>query len=403
MITSTKKRIRGVYTPLNISVSIKCDSAFSPLMQVYNALLEEHEPDRRISPCIISPIIQASSSDGSWEHDTINHLLSLDRLYWYVNGTLINTISSWNGLYSIDNSNTNDRGSISIMRNLLPSQTFSLHFEGEFADPRLGTTIRVKTDPVILSCIDKSKDSYTMSIGADKNIRYSAFDDKLLEYEYKVAHGIIEASAEEENLARNGNEYERTIPIQVYQAGQVLSDGYSVKLFKQSNFNLTELTPMNSEIISINPTAIVFDLRLIEKENYVIKAYLNGNSIASLNFGIERIYRAFTCTPTNETSIAVGQIEKYDKAKVCCNGKTLLHPSYAISISWFTDTATKQAVKHNAGQEACINLASTGIGNTYLDDWIDVYTTAAEKGVFDIATNGSDTFVDSNNNTYIFK
>ena len=365
-----RKRIRRDFAPLTVSVAISCESAYSPSTQVYNASTQEYEPDRSVTPTVIRPIINAHAADGSWPTPSAN--ASLANMKWYVNDVDITTIESWLNMYTVESAGAT-RGSITILKNISPSERASLHFEADLVDTRLGVTIHIKTDPIVLSTVDKSEDSYGISIG-ETNIRYSPFDDKLLEYDYKVAHGIIAANSSAEDAAKDGNEYQRAIPIQVYLAGAKIDSGYTVKLFKiASNMALTEVSASDYEVISISTTGIVLDLRLIEKADYMVKAYVSNNEVAKIQFSIERIYRNFTCTPTNETGIHPGQTARYDQAMVNCDGKVVPYPGNVLKIIWHTDTAAITNKIHNEGGITIFQLAPTGIGTTDQDDWIDVY------------------------------
>lgn len=396
-----RKRIRREFAPLTVSVAISCESAYSPMMQVYNAASQEYEPNRLVTPTIIRPIVNAHAADGTWPIPTANG--SLANMHWYVNGVDISLLDDWVNLYDIDGAGAT-RGSLTVRRNVTPNERLSLHFEADLVDKRLGVTIHIKTDPVILSTVDKSEDLYGISIGEDRNIRYSPFDDKLLLYEYKVAHGIIPESSSAESQARNGNEYYRTIPIQVYLADTLLSTGYTVKLFKiGANLSLTEVSETDYEVVSVSATSIILDLRLIEKADYMIKAYVDDVEKAKVQISIERIYRNFTCTPTNETGIHPGQTARFDIALVNCDGKAVEYPGSIIKIIWHTDTAKRINLVHNEGGTTVFQLKDTGVGENDGDNWIDVYVEAIQKEIHSVAIDEEgNIFADADGNIYIF-
>ena len=200
---SNKRRIRIDYAPLNVAVSMKCLTPLSPALQVYNAANGEYEPGRSLSPSTFWPMIIANANDGSWRNQYANSILT--QMHWYVDGAEISTLPDWQNLYSIDDGPSSYRGAITIKRNVPPTQQFSLHFEGLLADPRLGTTIAIKSDPVVLSTEDASEDAYSLSIGDDQVIQYNPFKDKLHLYNYKVAHGLITAYAAAETAATDEN------------------------------------------------------------------------------------------------------------------------------------------------------------------------------------------------------
>jgi hypothetical protein len=395
-----RKRIRRDFAPLTVSVAISCESAYSPSTQVYNASTQEYEPDRSVSPTVIRPIINAHAADGSWPNPVANS--SLANMKWYVNDTDITTLESWQNQYTVEATGST-RGSLTVLKNISPLERASLHFEADLVDTRLGVTIHIKTDPIILSTVDKSEDSYGISIG-ENNLRYSPFDDKLHLYDYKVAHGIIAADASVEAAARDGNEYQRTIPIQVYLAGALIDSGYTIKLYKiGANMALTEVSASDYEVLSVSATGIQLDLRLIDKADYMVKAFVNNAEVAKNQISVERIYRNFTCTPTNETGIHPGQTARYDEAMVNCDGKVIPYPGNVLKIIWHTDTAYIINKIHNEGGTTIFQLADTGIGNTDADDWVDVYVEAVQKEKHSVAIDENDDILtDESGNILIF-
>lgn len=397
---TAKKRIRREYAPLVVSVAIACDTAYSPLMQVYNAASGEYEPNRQLSPTVIKPTITANAADGSWPAAKVNNRLV--NIKWYVNGVDITTLSDWSGQYTIEMEGQ-IRGAISILKNLSPGSELSLQFGADLPDDRTGVIIPVKTDALVLSTIDKSDDAYSVSIGETQTIRYNPFLDKLLLYEYKVVHGLISASAAAEAAAYDGNQYKRTIPIQVYKGGQLLTGGYTVSLYKIAA-NLAEhpITPSDYEVLSVSPSGVVLDLRLIDKMDYLAKAFISGSEVASIQFSVQRLYPKFTCKPSNETGILPTQIERYDVAQVDSAGKSIECPGSIVKIVWKTDTANKTNMEHNEGESTVFDLRNTGIGDDYTSDWVDVYVEATQKPAHSVASDGSDILTDENGEILIF-
>ena len=392
----SRKRIRRDFAPLNVAVAIACDTAYSPLMQVYNGSNGEFEPNRMLSATIIRPIITAYASDGSWPTPQANSYLA--EMVWYVNGTDISKISAWSGFYQIETVGST-RGSISILKNIMPNSEVSLHFEAKLVDSRLGVTLPIKTDAIVLSTVDKAEDTYGLTIGESKNIRYNPLQDLLDLHDYKVAHGITSSSSG----AYDGNEYLRTIPVEMFEGEKKLTSGYTVKLYRVNNVNsITEVTSSDYEIVSVSPTSIVIDLRLIEKADYMIKGFVGGVEMAKCQFAIKRMRPSFKCSPTNESSILPSQVERYDQLQVESDGRNIPYPGRALKIVWFTDSATKTGVQHNEGGTTLFSLRKTGVGNDYTNDWVDVYVEASHKDAHCVATDGTDILTDESGNILIF-
>ena len=90
----------------------------------------------------------------------------------------------------------------------------------------------------------------------------------------------------------------------------------------------------------------------------------------------------FTCIPASQASINPDEILHRNIAMVQWNGEIVPIPAPIIRMVWFTDSANKTGVQWQEGEKTVIMLDGTGIGETYLDDWLDVYIKAEQKKGF---------------------
>lgn len=397
---TNKKRIRKDFAPLTVASSIRCATPASPTTQIYNGGNGEYEPDRLLTPTVIMPEIVANAPDGSWPNPYSNAFLADMR--WYVNGEDITTLSDWAGKYSIDQAGST-RGAISISRNVSPAEVFELRFEASLADSRLGVNIPIETDKITLTTTEKADDGCSISLGDGNIIRYDPVKDRLALHEYKVAHGLIADSAAARAAATDKCSYLHEVPITVYRGADPAASGFDIKAYRVSGASsLTEITAGSGELVELSPTKAVFDLRMIEKANYAIKAFAGSKEVAMCEIGFSRIYQAYACSPTNGTDIHPSDTERHDKAMVDCDGNIVECPGRIFRIVWRTDTDAKAGVEHNEGEETVFQLDKTGIGSTYSDDWMDVYCSCEYKPAHKTATEGSDIWTDENGNPYIF-
>lgn len=398
----SRKRVRKEFCPLTLSVSLTCESeANSPMMQTFDAYSEEFVPNRILSPLVLRPIVFANTNDGSWNKPSVNAMLS--NLKWYISGVDITTLPEWEGEYSVE-ADGHLRGSITIYKNILPGQSHNIHFEADFADVRLGVIHHIKTEAVVLSTIDKSKDEYRLSINKD-NIQYNPFLDKLHLYNYNVAHGNVEASEELEASFRDENCYDSSIGIDLFKgADSMPKDRYTIKLFRKlSNHEFEEILPIENEVISISTSEVRIDLRLVNKCDYLLKAYVDGEEVDMSQFSITRVFQRFSCNPINEASISLKQQIRLDTVHVELEGKLVEHPESILKIQWYTDTANKTGVYHNEGEKTSFLLSKTGIGDTFADDWMETYVEVEQKGCMSIACDSDgESFGDANGELYIF-
>lgn len=89
-------------------------------------------------------------------------------------------------------------------------------------------------------------------------------------------------------------------------------------------------------------------------------------------------------------------------ASVSSNGQIVRIPEPIVRLLWFTDTANKTGVEWQEGSRAVIEILRTGIGDTYLDDWMDIYLATEQKKAHNILTSAAgDNYVDNQGNLYI--
>ncbi len=215
---------------------------------------------------------------------------------------------------------------------------------------------------------------------------------------------MIADSKTEESAATDANAYLRSIPVAVYKGSKIMADGYSLKLYRVNGSVLTELKAGEGEVAAIDTDNITLDLRVVEKANYIIKAVIEstGRVAPQIQFSVARIYPSYDCRPTNGTDINVRDEYRLDVAQVSCNGKVVDCPEAAIAIRWCTDTAAKERVVHNEGKDTKFKLSDTGIGSTYEDDWLDVYTESEIRPVYAAAVSeNGDSFINENGDNLI--
>lgn len=398
-----RKRIRKDFAPLNLAMSLVCVTPNSPTRQVFNALNNEWEPDRSVSPTVILPNIVAAAGDGSWDNGVVNTMLA--SMVWKVDGVDISTIGEWTGKYTIQNSGIT-KGSLSITRNLYPNERFALSFEAVIPDTRFGINVPVKVDGVTLSTSDKSDDDYSVSIGEDQVIRYNPFLDKLLLYDYKVAHGIIEASEPVRAEALDENAYERDIPIVVHKGANVITTGFTVALFKVSGTNLVEVGATDYEVTELTTAGIAMDLRLVTKADYMLKVMVDDSEVARKQFSVNRGAPKFLGEVVSGAAINPGQISAFNKAMISQNGVIVPYAEAILKIIWKTEAydavSGKKTVTHNEGDTTVIDLNKAGVGSTYLDDWMDVYFEAEQKPQMKVAVDETDEILTDGSNILIF-
>lgn len=384
------------FAPLDVSVSVVCASPKSPFMQTMAG--DKFFPDRTQSgfECIAYTSINATAKDDSWDSKQSN--MSLANMVWKVStGTEwkdISEINSWSGKYSIDTSNTSNRGSLTIKRNLSSNDKQQLQFEADLYDYRTNSILHITADPITLYTADKGADTYGMGIREDTDISYNPFLDKLALYEYKVANNIISASTEARKACFDGNQYECHIPIDVYKSKDRITSGFSIELYRGTTKMSASSDASPNEIISISTSEIVLDLRLVEKNNYTIKAVIDGKAVAQFQFSASRFYPSFgqpkfmVCN-----DIEWGKIYRSNKAILEYNGRVVEYPNRIVELQWHTEASNGSVITKKSWQEgnSCtFSIEESGLGDVesdYLEEQIEYRQRPANDYLIDEDSN----------------
>jgi len=395
MATSNNVKIRRVFAPLNTAASIVCTSGGSPTTQVWNTALSQFEPNRANTPCVLHPDISAYASDGTWKQQQANALLT--NMQWLVNGKEISTVWNVGTDYQID-TNGSTRGDLIIYRNVAVSELFSLKFKADIVDGRTKINVPIETDEVTLNTVAKSDDAYSMALEDDENIVYNPTLDKLLLYDYKVAHGLIAASDSVRNACIDSNAYLHKIPFHVYKGGTALTSGYTVKLYKMSGITPVEIGVGMNEVNAITTTYVTLDLRLVESASYVVKAFVGGNEICNKQFSVSRSYPKFTISAGQNTDIAPNQDNRMQQALVSSDGRIVECPASVYLLKWSTkatDNGASTTRQWQEGDTALFNISDTGLGETSEDE-LEIAVDASYKPAMDFFSDGSEPLVDEN-------
>ena len=124
--------INRVYSPLRTQLSM--DVAEGILTQEYDANNKIYTPDRRIRPTAILPVCGITDTSEMIESGIVNRYIT--DVKWYENGIKdVNLISPTSVYYKIDySSETNNRGRITVYKNVNSDSPITLFFTANYAD-----------------------------------------------------------------------------------------------------------------------------------------------------------------------------------------------------------------------------------------------------------------------------
>lgn len=141
------------YRPLQVTYSLSVFGSV-PGTQDYNADDQTYTPDYTITPLVLLPTVSILDKDGILQSGNVNAELS--NVKWFENNST-EPIGTDNLTYDIVQSGDN-RGQISVKRNVDVNNPLTLRFYAEYADTRTGQII-----PVNMSYLIRCKNS-TLSV-----------------------------------------------------------------------------------------------------------------------------------------------------------------------------------------------------------------------------------------------
>lgn len=392
-----KEQIRRYYEPLTLSESLEVLTPDSGIGQVFDPNSGNYNPDREITPLVVVPNIQAWVKDDSWRQLDVGTLLGEKK--WFVNGVNIATLSAWQGKYEIDSFS----GAITIYKNTETHEKLELHFEALLPDHRRGINIPVKTPPLVLSTLDMSRDTYSVSLTMDDNIVYNPFLDKLLIWDYLTANNI---NAGSRSGALDENAYERTIDIFVTKGGVAVTEGYSLKLYRVNKNMALEEIVNNTDMIKLDlgNNKLTLDLRLMSEDSYLIKVVDDetGDEVGRRQFTVGRVSPAYGVEIYSSAGLSSTKTLHRNKVIVSYGKRVVPYPDPILRFLWRTETIKEGIMDWNEGSKTFIDSLRAGVGFNHTNDSMDVMVGSEMKGVFEPVTDeAGNVFTDEAGNAFI--
>lgn len=409
-LIESQNQAKRYYEPLDKSMSLACITPGAPLLQVYGS--NGCSPDRSVVYSVIAPVIDAHAKDGSWDNRRSN--IALVDMMWMSNADGswkdISTMDSWKGKYEIDTSSTTSRGNLTVKKNLGVNDKEQLRLSAYLYDYRTKTRLPIESDFITLSCIAKGSDTWGIGFGDARNIVYNPFLDKLDLYDFKVANGIISASDSARNACFDGNQYERTVPIDAYLGKVKKTSEYSLSVYRTDSGKEVQLSvSSNGELKALTLTSLTLDLRLVESATYLVKCIVSGKVVAQGSFSVSRDYPPLDSPEfTNKASIGFGDIYRQQQAVFHFNNNIVEYPQRIIRMLWKTkatrtDYGETVSKTWNEGDTFRYNIDDCGIGEVEQDKVTEIVA-YGQKKAYELASDASgNIYGDSKGNAYIVR
>ena len=387
---SRRTHTRVKFSPLTVSCQLVCLTPQSPAAQTVNTLSTppQYEPNRALSPTAIFPDVRAVDPDNIFPHGPANKYLSLDvgGIAWYVNEQPIADVWEPDVDFTIDQSDTDTRGTLLVKKNLPASDKAVLHFKGTFLDWRTGIAYTVESDDLALTCTDKGADAVQCYV--DKpSIVYDPLFDNLLLYEYKAARGLTDSGSRDD--FKDGKSYEQDVnvilTIGTKQVESLSGTGYKMRVARLgTEIPLTPNSESAPELTFAAYPRISFDMRLVAKGEYEVQFVKDKKVVARSPIGI----RTQVTMPTDGqglrgADIAASQKTYANTAIINVRDRLVEYPELYYLIRWFTQAqyndngvwkyAKEKEWQH--GTDMLVEVADLGIGTTKNDSFFDYWFT----------------------------
>lgn len=366
----TKNRIRRDYQPLSVAHSISVVSdGDSPLTQVYDEVLNVYQPNRKITPLVLMPTVTLTASDGSMAQPLTNKDIAADTMTWYLDGKDIKTVAGWKDDVSVNTASGNQRGQLTVARNVMPGETHSLYFECTVADTRTGKNITIVTDAVVLSTTDKSEDDWSVDVSGAKTVIYDPTEDMLAEMEYEVAQGLATYSDVEMREAEtSAGSYKHDFVLTVRKGNTVANAAlYDVKVWLHDGSRMVELTDNNlidSPVTEANKRHVEVDLRMVTNVALTIEVRWKDKPVAAVTVGAARKEPGVNWDYLNKTDASAKEDMRDDRVLASTKKGVLKYPQRTHRILWFVTDAKGQDHEIGYGDKTRYSMKKFGLTDT---------------------------------------
>ena len=410
---SRRTHTRIKFEPLTTSCHLVCLTPMSPATQSVNTLESTpvYEPDRSLTPTVIFPDVRAYDPDNVFNHGAANAYLSLDTIEWFVDEKPIADVWTVNVDYTIDKSEGDTRGSLTVKKNLPASGKSVLHFKAKFLDWRTGISYQVESDDLALTCTDKGSD--TISCHVDKpSIVYDPVFDDLLLYDYKVARGITVQGTRNDYM--DGKSYEQSVNVILNigtKAVSALPSEYSMRVVKLGQSSaLSPNSEESPELLYATFPTIKFDMRMIAKGEYEVQFVNKGSVVAKSTIGLH----TEVTMPTYGQGLRSADITPSQKvynnsALLNIENRMIDYPELYYLLKWFTqaqynDNGTWKyaSVKEwQHGEHMQVPIDQLGIGVTKNDSFFDYWFEADAHASRELCLDESGKVLVDENNVFL--
>lgn len=407
-----RKRVRATFAPLNVAVSVECNTPNNPTTQAYDSFRGCYLPSRALTGTVLRVTVGAKASDGSWDDgDKGNSALNMTEANlieaaWYANGKKIQAgADGWttSNFSILDDANKkvtykgegNRYGDLAVKRDFPVGQAVSMVFKAVLVDTRRGVRMPIESEPVVFSTTVYARDQYNLSIKESQVLRYNPFEDNLLVFDFlnPSTASLPDAKVTERNgLIKEPTSYLRTIEWDLSCGGKIVKPTdepktkVDVRLVTESTGDSVSVVAGTTPgVVAVGNRSLQLDMRKITRATFEVRAYLYGINeagtlVAKESISVEREYPAYSLEIVgSDTYDGGGTPTVVNKLMVTYRGRKLAHPEALFNINWKALDAAGVQKKTGTGESFSVTADSAIVGKELSKAKFEVVANATLK------------------------
>lgn len=373
IVTSVQPQtVTTSFTPLNSTFRLVEQGG--SLSQFYYTNANVYIPNRATTPMMLAPKLYVIDPDQVISNGDKSSQLTVQ---WFENNAVISTNSNYT---------VNADGTLTVMKNVLPSAPVTISCKATFTDTRNGVQI-IFEDSVILKSYSKSDENVTISLDKDVACLYNPIkDSKTIEINASLklgANDVPTANAAYWWYIVTGN---TEALITETDAAYVSGQGTAKLTLNAEMIDKLQVKVKGAYYDGVKPSSPV-DTKIAA--GTTVKWSMPGTVSARVESPNGEALRANMSSMTFKVII-------YDNTQEITNAASL------FSVRWYRKStgAGGKAIEVGSGLSVTIPAAELrGSNGVHMEVWPEI----ADLGCFYEATDGNNDFTDENNNDLIIR
>lgn len=341
------QRIKRNYDKMMVVVSLECLTPTSGFSQILKGGV--FSPDRKVTPTVIAPTVQAGASDIDPKATMTVGLVDATGAYitdakqaWKIDGVALGK-SAW--VEGTDYDLKENGKNLWIKKNLPSNNSVSISCSVLVTDSRTGAIVAMESEPVNLQTTESAPAPVVLGIGRNA-LNYDRTIDRLNEWNYREAHGIEQVYAKAD--AMKAGCYLKTVDLCLTQgANSAFTTGYGLKVTDSAGKTVATLSANGNvtipqdevRVTALSLSAITFDCRTIDSETFTIQGLDKNGAVintAKGNISIKSFYQNITLPRHRNVADYTAKDTVYKQSLTAgVGGEELPYPEVCLDINYY--------------------------------------------------------------------